>query len=76
MHVRLWGSVFAFGSTVRAAGNRFTELRETVHYSLWAVGVFTSATGNQATHCVFTDGTTATINQANQVMNPTLCQRQ
>jgi putative ABC transport system ATP-binding protein len=47
--------------TVRATGNRFTEIRDTVHYSYWSVGMFASSSGNQATHCVFTEGTIATI---------------
>lgn len=72
MLVRLWGSVFALGATVRAAGNRFTEIRDTVHYSYWSIGSFASSTGNQATHCIFTEGTN-TFSQGNQVMNPTLC---
>ncbi len=73
MLVRLWGNVFAFGFTVRAGGNRFAELPETVWYSYWSFGRnFSNTTDNQATHCVYTEGPSP-FAQGNQVMNTQFC---
>src|SRR4029453_5862025 len=70
---RLWGNVFVLAMTVRATGNRFTEVPETVHYSYWPAGpLFSSTSGNQATHCVYTEGASP-YQQGNQVANTTFC---
>jgi len=68
----MWVSTWALGATVRAAGNRLTELPYRALFSYVAFGLFDSATGNQATHCLFIAGAHR-IDHDNQVLIPTYC---
>ena len=70
---RPWGDVFVLALTVRASGNRFTEVPGTVFYSYWSTGrTFSSTTENQGTHCIYTDGPSA-FAQGNQVIDTQFC---
>jgi hypothetical protein len=64
--------VFTLAPTVRASGNRFTELPLGALFSYFSVGVLNSATGNQATHCLLIQGGQV-INSPNQILIDTFC---
>jgi hypothetical protein len=64
--------VFTLAPTVRASGNRFTELPLGALFSYGALGWLNSATGNQTTHCLLIQGGQV-INTPNQILIDTFC---
>ncbi len=64
--------VFTFAPTIRASGNRFSELPLGALLSYGSWGWANSATGNQANHCLFIQGLDV-INMPNQIWIKTFC---
>lgn len=50
------GHGVAVGTTLRASGNRFSELPDCAYYSYAGMGLLNTATSNQTTHCLWVDG--------------------
>lgn len=70
----VFAQVGAAAPTVRAAGNRFSELPNRAAFSYVANGTLNSATGNQATHCINLLGAQV-VEQQNQVILTANCER-
>jgi hypothetical protein len=64
-------SVLAF-TTIRASGNRFTELPQQAIFSYFSWAQMNVTTGNQATHCIVTGGAQI-IEENNQELLTTNC---
>jgi hypothetical protein len=71
----LFTNVLAYSPTLRASGNRFTELPLRALYSYYSLGQSSNiATNNQATHCIFVGGAQPIVAQ-NYEMFTVNCQR-
>jgi hypothetical protein len=68
-------AVAAWAASLRAAGNRFTEIPLRAFFSYLSFGLVNQATSNQATHCIAVGGGNPAIDAGNQVLVTLLCER-
>jgi hypothetical protein len=68
-------AVAAWAASLRAAGNRFTEIPLRAFFSYFSFGLVNQATSNQATHCIAVGGGNPAIDAGNQVLVTALCER-
>lgn len=64
-----------WGVTIRTNDNRFQEGITVAFYSLFSLGLMNTATGNQATHCIFVFASPSLlVENSNQVLYPFILQ--
>lgn len=67
-------NALAWGATVRADGNRLSELFNTALASCISTGIVNNTSDNIGTHCIFVLGNVR-VNRDNQVVNAALCEQ-
>jgi hypothetical protein len=67
-------NALVWGPTVRADGNRLSELFNTALASCISAGIVNNTSDNIGTHCIFVLGS-ARVNRDNQVINTALCKQ-